>query len=128
LEKIQERASAEEKSVSAYVRACLLKEILDPIIEKVRILRKYRLSDEDICKQAGLTKEGFYMYMKVYPKFFMAARDFNVTEQAKAEDGLYRGDSKEFQEFREHVISGIDLADTQDETAVYDSKLKKDGE
>ena len=78
LEKIQERAGAQEMSVSAYVRACLLKEILDPIIEKVRILRKHHLSDEDICKQTGLSKEEFYLYIKIYPKFFMAARDFNV--------------------------------------------------
>lgn len=117
-------------SVSSYVRACLIKEIIDPIIEKVRILKKYNLSDADICKQTGLSKEEFYLYMKIYPKFFMAARNFNVPEQvkqAKAEGGLYRG--------VRNLVCGV-LQEPREESETYHNntdniaeyKNKKDGE
>ena len=88
-ERIAERLAAGEKKAS-YIKRLIREDIYNskiaPIVEKVRVLREYHLSDEDICRQIGLTKEEFYSYLREYPQFFMAARSFNIPRREGIND------------------------------------------
>ena len=78
---------ASKDNVSGYIKQLIRDDIyrttVAPIIEKVRLLKRLHYSDEAICTKIGLTKDEFYSYMKQYPAFFMAARDFNVPSKEK---------------------------------------------